>query len=223
MRSDGDVCSSPCPILRIHSSGAQGIFHRVIHPAPPSRRSPPTTCPRTTHTDPSYEHEMRVPAARISIFVSFVTAKCVCRHVYIFGGYCKRCRNLFFFAHAPPKYYQSRGAGIRLFVLYSSVVVNMGGLGGGGASRSNIISNFTILHYAWLTHIILFYSVSLSPPIYTDPNVTEWPLEQRIIMFHTPWYTYLPITHIVRKSSNAVHLYKDSRYLCLHRIALSIL
>jgi len=106
---------------------------------------------------------------RASVFLYPLWRPNVCVGTYIYSAVIVNAVGIFFFAHAPPKYYQSRGAGIRLFVFVLVSRCHHGRPGRGGASRSNIISNFTILHYAWLTHIILFYSVSLSLSLSPTP------------------------------------------------------
>lgn len=72
---------------------------------------------------------------------------------------------------------------------------------------------------------IIFYNVTpppLSLNVYRAKRHGMTAIEQCIMIFYM--YLYLPITHIVRKSSNSVHLYTDRRYLYLHHyIILAIL
>jgi len=65
---------------------------------------------------------------------------------------------------------------------------------------------------------IIFYTVP-PPHIHRSKRHGMTTIEQRIVIFsYNANYPYSPY----RKSSNAVHLYKDSRYLYLHHIVLSI-
>lgn len=136
MRSDDDVCSSPCPILRIHSSGPK-VFFTIYPPrAALSTIAADYLPPYDAHQPISYKHKIRtdvyiyigirtmVPAARISIFVSFVTAKRVCRHVYSAVIMNAMYRNLFLLLLC-----RNINLAAHIFTYLHSSVVNMGGLG----------------------------------------------------------------------------------------------
>jgi len=130
MRSDYDVCSSPCPILRIHSSGPK-VFFTIYPPrAALSTIAADYLPPYDTHPRPiirtlnTYTRlYAMVPAARISIFVSFVTAKCVCRHVY--SAVIINAKGIIFLLMLR----RNINLEAQIFTYLYSSVVNMGGLG----------------------------------------------------------------------------------------------
>lgn len=102
MRSDDDVCSSPCPILRIHSSGPKVFFTTRPPRAALSTIAAAAAAdylpPYDTHTNTQYKYThvfLTVPAARQDFCISFVTAKCMCMCVRVcVGTYIRRLLNV---------------------------------------------------------------------------------------------------------------------------------